>query len=171
MAYGAAIVAIAGAVIGAYGTYQQGRAQEAMFESQADANEYNAIVNEQNATLIAQQAGAKEDAQRRKNRAIIAEMRATGAQNTGLTGTTVGVIDQSAGEAELDALNIRYGGMLESRRHLQQAELQRFEAKANRVAGKAAKRNATISSAASILSSFGGMYGGGGTGGLGAGGG
>jgi len=159
MAYAAAIAAIAAAVVGAYGVRQSGKAQEAQMQSQAQADEYNARVQEVNAQTVLQQAGAREDVQRRKNRQLVAAARAAGAENTGLTGTTVGVIEQTAAEAETDALSIRYGGLLESRGLMGDASLSRYQGKANRKAGLATGRNANLSSAASLLSSASSIYG------------
>lgn len=66
-----------------------------------------------NADLASAQAGAAEEAQRRQAREVLARQRAAIGQS-GFTnsGSFAKVQEQSAVEAELDALNIRYGGTL-----------------------------------------------------------
>lgn len=98
-----------------------------------------------NADLASSQAGQAEDAQRRQNREVLARQRAA----VGESGFTSGgsfqkVEEQSAVEAELDALNIRYGGQLRRQGSL----VQRDTAKAR---GKAITRSGYMKAAGQLL--------------------
>lgn len=85
----------------------------------AAANEKNAS---ENASRARQDAALAEEAQRRQARKSLGRSAAAAAQSGvsggGLGGGSTGaLLKQAATEAELDALNIRYGGQLEARDH------------------------------------------------------
>lgn len=109
---------IAGAVISGVGTYASAR-------NQAEAAEYNAAMGRSNAELANMQAGAAEAAQRRRAGLILGEQRAAFAQSgvDPSSGTGLLVQTQSVQNAEMDALNARYSGLLQSRGLLAQSEL------------------------------------------------
>ena len=100
-AYGGAIAAAAAAV-GAVGAIAAGSAQK-------KAADYNATIADQRAESLRQQGATNEDAQRRRADLALGKQAAATADSTGLSGTGVDVFEQSATDAELDALNIRYG--------------------------------------------------------------
>lgn len=108
-----AIIASAGSqVIQGVQSYNQG-----MAESQAAAQ--NAKIAGDNAARARLDAAAAEEAQRREARKALGRSAAAASQS-GAAGTGPGqgsiglVLGQSAKEAELDALNIRYGGETEA---------------------------------------------------------
>lgn len=155
-----AILAVASTAVAAYGAYQQGQAAEATYKSQAQAADYNATIQSQNATVARQQAAAREEAQRRRTRQILGEQRAAiGQAGIGLGGSAADVYGQSAANAELDALNIRYEGELDARGLLAQSELTRYEAKADRMNAKSAKRAGYVNTASALLSGGSQAYG------------
>lgn len=148
------------AVIGAVSAVQAGKAQEAGLKATAKSQEYNAEIERQNATVARQQANAREEAQRRQARQILGEQRAALSQaGIGLSGSAADVYRQSATNAELDALNIRYEGELAARGLLAQSELSRFEGGVSRMNAGIAKRASYMDAASSLLSGGAQAYG------------
>jgi hypothetical protein len=148
MAYATA----ATAVIGAIGAIQAGNAQAASYQSQQQAANYNATIEAQNARVARQQANAREEAQRRQARQVLGEQRAALAQaGIGLSGSAADVYGQSAANAELDALNIRYEGELQARGLLAQSELTRYEGKVAGMNASSARRGGYLDAASSLL--------------------
>jgi len=97
------------------------------------AGNYNARMLAMQAHTAQSQALADEQTQRRQAREVLGEQAASLAQaGGGYGGTTAGVIDQSAVNAELDALNIRYGGTMKASGLLAQAAAARYAGKAGR---------------------------------------
>lgn len=135
---------IGGAVMKAGASYQAGKAQARNYqaqaaiaqteseaqarnlERQAQADFFNAEMAAQDAQDVAYAAGLDEDRTRREGRQVLAAQRAAMAQN-GVAGTfTSDMLEmQSMYELELDALNVRYGGILQSRGLM--AEAQNYE--------------------------------------------
>lgn len=133
-----AALAAGGAALSAVGQYQQGRAAQ-------NAANFNAAQMEREATIARQQGGAREEAQRRRAREVLGTMRASiGQAGIGWGGSAADIYDQSATNAELDALNIRYESDLQSMGLMNQAALTRYE-------GKMAKRAGTIGAVSSLL--------------------
>jgi hypothetical protein len=98
-AYIAAYVAAGTAVASGYQQSQQ-----------ADAE---AELAQKNAEAAAAQASAAEDAQRRRSRSILARQRAAIAESgIGFEGSSERLQQESAVQAELDALNVRYEGRM-----------------------------------------------------------
>lgn len=129
---------IASTAMQAIGAIQQGNS------AQAAAN-YNAAILDQNATVERQQAGAREDAKRREARMILGSQRAAFAQSGGgMGGSAADVMQESAINAELDALTLRYEGDLRARGMNAEAAGERF-------AGAQAQRQGYFSAAGSIL--------------------
>lgn len=116
-------VAVAATAFQALGAIQQGNAAAASYDSQANADKYNAQIASQNADIVSQQAAAQEATQRRKAALVAGEQRAAQAQSgLAFTGSALDVAQQSAANAELDALNIRYEGQLKRRGLLANAQ-------------------------------------------------
>lgn len=150
----------ASAVIGAYSAIQSGKNQSAQYRAQQDAANYNAEIQSQNARVARQQAGAREEAHRRQARQVLGEQRAALAQaGAGLSGSAADVYGQSAANAELDALNIRYEGELDARGLLAQSELTTFEGKVSGMNAKSAKRAGYVNAASSLLAGGSKAYG------------
>lgn len=160
MAYATAIVTAIAAVVSAYSEYQQGKAQEANYKAQAQADEYNATVASQNAAVRRQQYVAQEEAQRRQAKQLLGEQRAALAQaGIGLSGSAADVYGQSVARSELDAMNIRYTGELEASGLLAQADQYRYSARTNRMNATSSRRGGYLNAAAALLSGASQSYG------------
>jgi hypothetical protein len=124
----AGAIAAVGSAVSAVGMVQQGRAQSAAAEANAQAME----------TQAAQErlaAGAREESFRRETRQFLGTQRAALAQaGVGLSGSAYDVARTSAVNAEMDALNIRYEGELAARGLQGQAAMSRFDGKQARTA-------------------------------------
>lgn len=133
---------IAGTAARAIGAIQQGSAARA-------AGDYNATMLEQSAAVERQQTAAREDAKRREARMVMGSQRAAFAQSGGgMGGSAADVMQQSAINAELDALTLRYEGDLRARGMQTEAASERF-------AGRQAQRQGYFGAAGSILSGAG----------------
>lgn len=98
-------IAAASAIVGAGSAIASADAQRKAAHTSAD-------IAKQRAESIAQQASVNEDAQRRRGAIAIGRGAAAAAEGTGLDGSNLDVLTQSATNAEMDALNIRYQGKL-----------------------------------------------------------
>jgi len=120
---------VASTAVGAVGAIQQGNAAKA-------AADYNAKLQEREATQRSKEANLHEEAQRRKNRQLLARQRAQLAESgIGFEAMGESLIEDSATMAELDALNIRYEGETQRRGLLAGANLSRMEGKNAQKAG------------------------------------
>ena len=129
MAAFAAPLMIASAAMQAVGSIAQGNAANAAAQANATA-----LSNQAEAELRA--SGAREEQQRRQNRQFLGAQRAALAQaGIGVDGSAYDIARQSAINAELDALNIRYEGQLRSKNLRDQATITRFEGKQAKTAG------------------------------------
>ena len=133
-----------GPIFSALGAYQQGQAAE-------DAANYNAQVADINAKNARITANVNEDAQRRKSASELGRLRAGLAENgISLTeGTGADLYNQSDMNAEMDALNIRYGGTVQSVNYQNQAKLDRMNAAAAGTAKWIGAASAYLNGAAS----------------------
>lgn len=139
MAMLAAPLMLASGAVQAVGSIVQGNAANA-------AAKANAAALEQQAEAENRAAGAREETQRRQNRQFLGAQRAALAQaGIGVEGSAYDIARQSAINAELDALNIRYEGQLRSNKLRNEAKITRFE-------GKQAKIGGYLGAGASILS-------------------
>lgn len=124
-----ATVASAGSqLVGGIQAYQQGRYE-------ADVAQTNAKIATDNAARARLDASRAEEAQRREARKVLGRAAAassqSGAAGSGPGQGSFGALNtQSAKEAELDALNIRYGGEMEAFGNESQAAMFRAERKA-----------------------------------------
>lgn len=110
------------------------------------AAEFNAATMEAEARIARQQGAAREEAQRRRAREFLGTQRAAAGQaGVGLGGSIGDVLEQSATEAELDALNIRYESNLQALGMENQAAITRWQ-------GKEAKRAARARAVATVIS-------------------
>ncbi len=117
------------AAVGALGAVQEARASAA-------ASEFNAKVADNNAIIAEQNAAAEERRHRRAADREAAGMRARiGAAGVTLEGSPLELLEDQALEAELDALNIRYGGRLQATNYRSQAQLDRSRARSARTQG------------------------------------
>lgn len=110
------------------------------------AAEFNAATMEAEARIARQQGGAREEQQRRRAREFLGTQRAAAGQaGVGLGGSIGDVLGDSAAEAELDALNIRYESNLQALGMENQAAITRWQ-------GKEAKRAAKARAVATVIS-------------------
>lgn len=137
-------IAIGAAVVSAIGSIRQGNAAN-------ESAKYNAAQIEQSAGIERAQATIKQEDQRAQARSVIGRQLATVAESgTGLSGSNLDLLGESMYNAEMDALNIRYGSELNAVSSLNQANVTRREGKNARTAG--------YLSAASSLASAGAGY-------------
>lgn len=124
-----AAAAFVSAAASAVAAVQQGQAAEDAAEAQADQLEREGKIAQQSARV-------EETLQRARTRRLIARQRAvTAAQGTTAEGSPLAIIAETAGEAELDALAIRFSGDLASVRRRSEAAASRAEGRAARTAG------------------------------------
>jgi len=118
--------------------------------NQQGSAEYNAAMGRSNAEMASMQAGAAEEAQRRKAELLLGEQRAAFVQSgvDPSSGTGLLVQNQSARNAEMDALNVRYQGLLQGRGLLAQSQLDTRQAA---IYGQ----NATLTGVNAALSTYG----------------
>lgn len=134
-AVGAAVVAGVGALSSAH--------------NKKNAAEYNQALAEQNAKVTLDQANVNESAQRRRSARALGRQVTASADGPGLSGTALDLFDQSAAEAELDALNIRYAGKLGVLTNQARGQLYGME-------GENAETQGVLNAGAAGLSGYGG---------------
>lgn len=128
---------MAGDAIAAVGYVQEGRAARM-------AGEYNAQVAEQNAAYSLEQAKEDERRQRQLAKKFIGEQRASyGASGITMDGSALDVLQESAANAELDALTIRFTGRQRYSAYVN-------EANAERTSGKNQQKAAYLKAAAKL---------------------
>lgn len=164
---GAAAIPLAVAGLGAFSAIQEGKQQESALKQQAAAERRNQLLLQQQARTARQQAGSEEEALRRQTRQFQGTQRAAmGQSGVGFGGTPGLLYDDNAMQAELDALNIRYGGEQQASNLLNQAAEAGYASKVLKSNAKQARRNSYMKAGTSLLSGGVGMFGAGGFGGL-----
>lgn len=151
------IAMVASTAMAAVGAISAGNAAAAQGQAQANAANYNATMAEQNASTAQAAASANEDAARRKSAHQMGQLRAGLAENgIGLdSGTATDLTEESAMNAELDALNIRYQGAQQARDYKAQAALGVQSAASSLAAGKAAQTAGYLTAGSQALSGYG----------------
>lgn len=139
-------IAAASAVVSAGAAVAQGDAQRKSMHTNAD-------IATQKADIASQQANANEDAQRRRGAMAIGRQAAGAAEGSGLDGTNLDTIQQSATDSEMDALNIRYGGQLSSLSSTEQAGFDNMSADNANTSGYLNAGAAALSSAGNYANS------------------
>ncbi len=133
-----AFVAAIAAGMSAINSIAQGNASKA-------AADYNANINDQNAGISNARTATDVAAMRRDQMRNLGAIRASaGASGVRMEGSPLDVFDNSVVESELDILNRRYSGELESMGFRQSAELER-------TSGRTARNTARFSAAATLL--------------------
>lgn len=151
---------VGSSIANAYGQYQQGKEQAANLKTQSRIAARNAEILRTQARTARQQAGAQEEAQRREAQRFLGTQRAAvGQSGVGYGGTVAQLLEDSAVQAELDALNIRYGGELQAADLTNQAGMSDTESQILRANAKAAKRAGVMGAATSLLQSGAQAYG------------
>lgn len=139
-------------ILSGIGTAATVGATLAQAQGQKKIANYNAQLDELSAKAAFDQAGRDEETQRRESAAFLGKQQAAFAEaGLGSEGSAGLLMNQSAVLAELDALNIRYGGRLRGTGLLSQA--------ANtRLAGRAAARSGGLLAGAQLLGGAGDAY-------------
>jgi hypothetical protein len=152
-------MAVASAAMKAYGAIQQGNTESANAKAQANAMDYNAAVNTQNAQQSGMIATSREQQQRANQAQQLGNIRAGLAESGGgETGTNAGVLNQSETNMELDALTTRYQGVLGARSYNAQAGLDIYQGKVARVNAGAAKKAGYWGAASQLIAGAGSTY-------------
>jgi len=158
----AAVAAIGSAVVGTVGAYQQSQAAKSQANYQRQVAENNAVIAQQNATRIRQQAEVAEDEQRERIAATKGAAKARLAANgllvddPGYTTASLSLQDIAQFGA-LDILTLRYNYEQEAR----VAEIQgsNYQAQAGLFGLQAAAQSPGFAAAGTLLSSAGKVYG------------
>jgi hypothetical protein len=153
---GAPALLIGATAVQALGEKQAGDAQAAQLRSQQQAATYNAAIAAQNARMERQQAGAREEAQRRQAGQVLGAQRAAFAQaGVGMGGTAADVMAQSLVNAELDALTLRYEGEMRARGMEIESTQAMSEAAALGAAASGARRQGLMRAGGTVLGGIG----------------
>lgn len=159
MAWFAVAAMVASAAMKAYGSIQQGNVEAQNAKAQANAANYNATVNTQNAQQAGMVASSRELQQRANQAQQLGNIRAGLAESGGgESGTNAGVLRQSEVNAEMDALTTRYQGILGARNYSAQAGLDIYQSKVAKVNAGAARRSGYWGAAAGLVGSAAGIY-------------
>lgn len=159
MAFIPIAMAVAGAAVSAYGAIQQGKTQSANYKAQSQADLTNAQINTQNANTAGALASSRELQLRSRQAQELGNIRAGMAESGGEGGTNAGVLRQDETNMELDALNTRYQGILQSRGYNIQSSEDVFQSKVAGVNAGAARTGSYFSAASSLLSGASRAYG------------
>lgn len=146
-------LAISSMAMTAFGAVTQGLQQSGQYKAQANAAEYNANT-ERDQARAAGAVGANNEAQQRRENALFAgkQFAAAGESGIGLEGSASDVMRQSAKFAEMDALNKRYEGQIARTGYLNQAQNDEYAAKVYRRNANAAIYGGFLGAGTSILS-------------------
>lgn len=159
--------------VAAAGSIMSSQAQAAAAKRQAQAQEYSAAVDRNNAILAQANAdnalkvaSVQEDEKRRSNAMQLGAQRSalieSGIDTT--SGSGADLVNQSAINNELDALNIRYGGQIKANSYLNQSNSALAQADLDTMAANNSRANARaatgpamyIGAASSALSAYSG---------------
>lgn len=144
----------------AVGALASGNSKAAQYDAQAQAAAWNASMQREQASVVAQQTSAREDLQRKQARQVLGRQIAAGAEsgvNT-TSGSAADVFRSSLYDAEMDALNIRYEGELNRVGLLTQANLSDWEGQVAKANSKSAVRSGYLNAASSLASAAAGAY-------------
>ena len=119
------VSAIVGAAGSAYGAYQSNQ-----------TGKYNQRVAEADAEAAGQKAAYDADLHRSRVRKLLSSQRALyGKSGVDLAGSPLLAIEDTAGQGELDALAIRYGGSVDAARSKSQGQLAAIQGRTGAVVG------------------------------------
>jgi len=143
----------ASAVVGAIGAMDSANASASNYNAQAQAAQTNATIARNNAQGAQRAANANEEASRRKSAYALSQQRAAiGQSGVAFEGSPLDVLGQSVGNAELDALNIRYQGQLQAANYLNQGMMSDAQAGAYQQSASNAEDAGELGAATSLLS-------------------
>ena len=143
---------IASTVFSVIGQMQQANSQAANYRAQQQMSERNATIMEQNAGIERSQANQREESQRREARMILGSQRAALSQSgIGAGGSAADIMAQSASDAELDSLTLRYEGDMRARGLMVEAEGERYQGRVAGMNASAAKQAGQMAAIGTIL--------------------
>ncbi|HEX3122467.1 MAG TPA: hypothetical protein VHQ21_04130 [Rhodanobacteraceae bacterium] len=150
----------ASAAVSAYGKIQQGNVDSANAKSAASAARYNAGIEDQNRSLAGSMASSRELQQRTQDMQTLGNQRAALAEGgqLGAPGTS-GITRQSAINAEMNALNTRYEGVLQSRNAANAESQYAYKASVYDINARQAKQGGMFGAASSLISGASSIYG------------
>lgn len=149
--------------LGAFSALQEGGQQSNALNQQAAAERRNQMLLTAQARVARQQAGAEEEAQRRQSRQFLGTQRAAmGQSGVGFGGTPGMLYEDNAMQAELDALNIRYGGEQQAANLINQANEAGVSAQILKNNAKQARRSGYLKAGVSLLGGAASLFGSGG---------
>lgn len=149
-----AIAGVAGSVMSAQAAKQQGQAQQAMYNYQAQVAKQNSEIAKSNAAMERQQGIEESRLQRIKvSQAIGSQQTAMAANGIDVTqGTALDVIEDTAAMGELDALQTRYNYERKAIAYEQEANNYTNQANLDIIAGQNAYKAGNINALATGLS-------------------
>lgn len=145
------------AAVAAVGAMKSAQAQSQSADAAANAANYNALSDQQRSTVALAQGNANEESQRRGAALALGRQNASMAQS-GVdlsSGSALDLYKQSATNAELDALNIRYGSQLQAQGFKSQSTLDAMQADQQRRNASTAMQAGYLNAGAAALSSYG----------------
>jgi len=147
------VASIGGSVMGGVSSYQQGKAQEAQYNYQAQVAQENAKIAEDNAATERQQGIEEARLQRMKAiQAVGSQQTAMAANGVDVTqGTALDVIEDTAAMGELDALQTSYNYERKALAYEQQANNYQNQANLDIIAGQNAYQAGKMNGLASGL--------------------
>ena len=150
------VLLAAGVGLGVAGQLQAGEAAEVQGENQQAWDEYNAQLAERQATEE-QAAAATEERRLRKGGERLKARQRAGFAKAGVTfeGSPMEVLEGTASELELDALQIRRGGQVGAQQQTAAAALSRLSGKSALLRGRAKRRASRTQALGLGLSGFG----------------
>lgn len=154
---------IATAVVSAVSAISSGQQQARAQSQQARAMEYNAAVAQNQATTTYAAGVEREGAQRRDAAQTLGAQRAAFGES-GIdpgSGSALDVQLQSSRNAELDALQTRYEGVLGGKNYEQQAAIGTYQANVLQSSASNTRRSSYLTAAGNLLGGMGYAYGGG----------
>ena len=146
---GLALLAVAATGLQAYGQYREA-------EEKAKAENYNAAVSRQESE-IALEKGASEAARQRRSAGLLRGRQESIYAKSGvlLRGSPLTIIEDSAAEAELDAMIYEYNAKIDSSRALSEAAFRESQAKAIRQQGLFKAGTTILTGAVDLFSTVG----------------
>lgn len=119
--------------------------------AESAAENYNADIAMQNATMANNQAAEEERKNRVQSKKQLGDIRASyGSSGVNIDGSALDVLEESAANAELDSLQIKHGGQVKARAYENEANLDRFRAKNAKVAGYFGAASSVLNSGSKI---------------------
>ena len=132
----------------AVGSIQKGNAEAASYKAQAQANTYNAEINQQNADRTSREYSIKEDNLRRQQAQFLGRQRAAFSEaDIGYgTGSALDTVNSN-----LDALTLRYDGQTKRAAYLDQSNLDTFQSGVDKMNASSARTAGYISALGNVL--------------------